>query len=334
MQDRNQTQSIPSHKPFFHTNQIIFNTDNHTNHLSHEPSLHTIHPFTQTRYYVVQTVINGLSDIWITYCLVCVKGYGKWLHPFTQTIASYKPFIILWITYGKWLHGFTQTIPSHKPFIILCITCYLDCVKGYDKLFVWRDGLHEGMVCVKGCITYCLICVKGLHIVWFVSLHKDQTQSIPSHKPDNHTNHPFTQTIYHLLYYILSSLWDYLVCLPSTQTIYQYIPSHKHKPSLPTNCLSFSLLHIIWYVWRDVITENDKWFVWRAVLCGWFVWKPFIILCITFLHTIHPFTLTIYSHNPFIILYTTSLHTNHPFTQTIPSHKPSLCTNHPFTQTR
>ena len=107
----------------------------------------------------------------------------------------------------------------------------------------------------------------------------------------------------------------------------------------------------------------NRWFVWRDVIPSH---KPFIILCITSLHTNHLFTQTLYSHkldnhtnqiNPFmqtipshkpiiILCITYNLvcvkgwFVWHPYTQTInhsqyyiSSHKPSLQTNHPFTQT-
>ena len=85
-----------------------------------------------------------------------------------------------------------------------------------------------------------------------------------------------------------------------------------------TNQLSFSVLHIIWLVWRDGLCDIPS-------------HKPLIILSITSLHTNHPFTQNIPSHNPFTIFYITyylvcmtiwivcitSIDTNHPFPQNI-----------------
>ena len=147
------------------------------------------------------------------------------MDPITQTIPSHKPFIILCITYylvcvNGWIQV-TQSMPSHKPFIILCITYYQVCVKGYDKWSVLHivqfvslhrnqteSILHRNQIITQNLLssfvlhiiipsynpalhTNQTICNTNhlsfsvLHIVWIVSLHRDQTQSIPSHKPDN-----------------------------------------------------------------------------------------------------------------------------------------------------
>ena len=220
---------IPLHKPF----KILCIT-----------SLHSNHPFTQTMHHSLYYLLYSLCDY-----LVCVNKWFVWRdglcegiiglcegmtslhtnHPFTQTIYSHKPNNhtnqIIWNTENyKWfyhslyyfykpyiislhtiriiLYPFTQTNPSHKSFIILCITS---------------------------------LCTNHPF-----------TETIPSHKPFLHTNHPFTQPIYHSLYYILSGLCDYLVCL-------NYI--HSHKPSLPTNHSPFSGLQIIWVVWLSGLCE-------------------------------------------------------------------------------
>ena len=209
-------------------------------------------------------------------------------------------------------HSFTQTIPSHKPFIISLHTNQIIC-NTEEGWFVWRDELS----------SFSVLHIKS-HIIWFV-----WKETIPSHKPSLHTNHPFTQTI------------------------------SSHKPSLHTNQIICNTGNEKWFEWRDGLCEGmvcvERWF-----LCITFLHtnhpftptissqKPFIIFCITYylvcvkacntendkpsLCTIHPFTQTILSHNPFPS-HKPSLQTNHPFTQIITSHKPSIQTNHPFTQT-
>ena len=146
----------------------------------------------------------------------------------------------------------------------------------------------------------------------------------------------------------------------------------ENDKSLHTNYLSFSVLHIIWFVWRHglcdlypslhtnhlqfsviqiiwfVVTIHISWFVWRDGLCHFTETRHNPSL-----HTNHPFTQTILPHKLLII----SLHTNliicnteydkwimsglwerikslhKDQMQSIPSHNPSLHTNHPFTQT-
>ena len=124
-------------------------------------------------------------------------------------------------------------------------------VKGW---FVWRDGLCKVMVCVKGWVVWrevlCegLVCVNGW-FVWRVGfLWRDglcegiicvqaqdfQAQAISSHKP-----------------FIILCITYYLVCVKGWKQVTQSMP--LHKPPLTQNHLSFSVLHIIWFVWRDVI---------------------------------------------------------------------------------
>ena len=150
-------------------------------------------------------------------------------------------------------------IPPHKPFIILCVT----------------------------------------------SLHTNHL-----HKPDNHMNHisfsilfPFTQSIPLHKPFIISFHTNQIICNTDNDKWFLW------RDGL---CEGINGLWKGWFVWREVLqrtinglcdylfcvkgcnTETDKGFMWMASFCGWFVWKPFIILCITSLHTNHPFTQTIY----------------------------------------
>ena len=228
---------MPSHKPSHnHLSFSLFNILCITSIPSHNPSLHTNHPF-------------------------------------TQTIPSCKPFIILCI--------FTQTILSPKPSLH---TNKKIC----NKWFVWRDGLCEG-------------------IVWFVWRH-----GLCGLYPALHTNQ--------------------IICVKGW---FVWGDGIVWKD-------------IIWFVWSNGLSEGmvyvKPWFMQRDVLCDGMdcVWcKPFIILCITSLHT---------NHLSFSVL--------HCFIQTIPSpndrwlcvkgwivwreglchftetrHNPSLHTNQPSTQT-
>ena len=141
--------TIPSHKPFI--------LSCHTNHPSHKPSFHTNHLLFSVLYiiwfvwrYVIQRRINGLCE-----GLVCVDGLCE---PTLCYALYYIPLLF------SVLHPFTQTIPSYKPFIITLHTNQLICNTENDKWFVWRDGLCEGMVCVKGCFIIWfvwMVCVKG-----------------------------------------------------------------------------------------------------------------------------------------------------------------------------
>ena len=164
--------------------------------------------------------LSGLREASMYYSLYYIPSHKPSLHtnhlsyPFTQSILSHKPFIILCITY--------YLVCAQKPFIILCITSlhtnppftqtiYLHkpdnhtiqviCNTENDKWFMWRDGFCEGMVSVKGCNRKndkSLVWSAGL-CGWFVwtipvlflcttSLY-DSLYYIPSHKPSLHTNH-------------------------------------------------------------------------------------------------------------------------------------------------
>ena len=181
------------------------------------------------------------------------------------------------------VHAFTQTLPSHLH------TNQIICNTYNDEWFVWRDG--------------------------------------PSHNPSLHTNHPFTQTIYHSLYYISS-----------------------HEPSLHTNHLSF--FEIILFVWIGMINGLcegkvcvNGWFVWRDGLCLvsvmlMIIWLCEVMVCVT---CIHPFAQTIYHSLFYIPSHKPSLHTNHLSFSVLhiiwllwrdgyKSHCPCLHINHPFTQ--
>ena len=181
----------------------------------------------------------------------------------------HKPFLHTNHLSFSVLHMINGYVPSHKPSLH---TNHLSFSVLHIILFVQGDminGLCEVMVFVKGRFMW----RDGLHIVWFVW--RDYILSglcnftETRHNPSLHTNQIITQPIYHSL---------------------SYIPSHK--PSLHTNHLSFSELHIIWFVWRDPFTQsipspkpslNTKpslqtnnlsfsvlhtvWFVWRHGLC-------------------------------------------------------------------
>ena len=145
----------------------------------------------------------------------------------------------------------------------------------------------------------------------------------------NNRNHPFTQTIYHSLYYILSGLCEGIL-----------------SGIVWRDGLCEGVVWVQgWFVWRD----QDIGIVWRDGLCdgmvcvkGWIVWgngpfKQTIPSHKPSLHTNQPFTLTIPSQKPFILLCITyclvCLKAWTVWLLSIPSHKPSLHTNHPFIQT-
>ena len=146
---------------------------------------------------VILRMINGLCE-----GMVHVNGWFVWWLVWSEGLCEGMVSVVRWFVWRDGLclvHPFTQTIPSHKPY-----------------------GLCEGMVHSHkpSLHTYKIIC-NTENDKWFVG------RDGPSCKPSRFTNHPFTQPIYHSLY---------------------YIPSHR--PSLHTNHLSFSILHIIWFVWR------------------------------------------------------------------------------------
>ena len=91
----------------------------------------------------------------------------------------------------------------------------------YHSLYFILSGLCDYLVFVNKWFVWRHGLCEGMSSV----LH-------PSHKPSLHTNH-------------LSCMG--CITYPFTQTI----PSLK--PSLHTNHSSFSVLHIFWFVWRDVI---------------------------------------------------------------------------------
>ena len=186
------------------------------------------------------------------------------------------------------LHFFTQTIPSYKPFIISLNTNKIICntEKGWS---VWRDGLCEGMVCGH---TNQIICNSGMaytnhphkpdnqtNTLSFSVLHCF-TQTIPSHKPSLHISHLITY---------------YLVCVKGSLCERMFV-------SRDSPCITYYPVcvkgYYIRFVGRDGLceglvcvkgcnTENDKWFVWLSGLCGWFVWNIPVIFSL-----IHPFTET------------------------------------------
>ena len=203
---------------------------------SHKPSLHTNNPFTQTMYHSLFYLLCGLCDY-----LVFVNKWFVWRHGLCEGITSLHTNHL----YSSVLHPFTQAIPSHKPFIILCTTYYL------------------------GCTTYHLVCV----IIWFVWINGlcdylvcETIYHILTHKPDNnaslHTNHPFTQTIDHSLYYLPSHKPSQIItqtliilCItslhtnhPFTQTIYTHKPdnhTNKINPFMQTIYCSLYYSHTI-----------------------------------------------------------------------------------------
>ena len=276
------TQTIPSHKPSLHTNNLTFSV---------------IHIIWLVWRDVIQRMIkclceglvcvDGLYEPSLYYTLYFIPVLFSVLHPFTQTIPAHEPDNHTNHLPFSALHPFTQTIPSHKPFIMsfhinhLSFSVlhpftqtiashkpslhnnHLSFSVLYIIWFMWRDeiqrvmnGLCEGLVCVDGLCEPSLYYTQYCIPVMF-SVLNPFTQTIPSHKPDNPTNyksfsvlHPFTQTISSHKPFIISLHTNHLsiFVLPSfTQTI----PSHK--PSLHTNHLSFSVLQINLFVWRDVI---------------------------------------------------------------------------------
>ena len=114
--------------------------------------------------------INDLCDYLVCVLVVCVKGWNtendKW---FVGRDLS---------GLCEWVVCVTQTIYSHKP---ENHTNQIICNTKKDKRFVWRGGLCEGMVCVKGWFVWrdviqrminglCegMVCVKGCNIIGFV----------------------------------------------------------------------------------------------------------------------------------------------------------------------
>ena len=236
-------QTIPSCKPSLHTNHPITETIP-----SHKPSLHTNHPFTQSNTSQIPSLHTNNLSFTVLHLTCSATTYGNnapspSLHT-NQTISLHT------------IHPFTQTIPSHKPFIILCITSlhtnhpFTETI--YYSLYYILSSLHTNHLSLHANhpFTQTITSHKPLFIPF--------TQTIPSHKPSLHTIHLFSQTI------------------PS------HNPSLHTKPCLQTNHLSFSVLHIVWFVWRDGLCVG------MVCVKGW-----------------HKLSL----HKP-------SLHTNHPFTQT------------------
>ena len=158
---------------------------------SHQPSLHTNHPFTQTIHHSLYYILSGLHE-WLS----GLCGWFVWAPPVLHIISLHTNQIIC-----------NTGMVCVKPFIISLCTNQIICNTEKGR-FVWRDGLCEGMVFVKGCFVW--TCTQ-------TSLHTNQILYNPgmvhtnySHKPDNH------KTIHHSRYYILS-----------------------HKPSLHTNHSSY-----------------------------------------------------------------------------------------------
>ena len=163
------------------------------------------------------------------------------------------------------------------------------------------NGLCEGMVCVKGWFVWrdVMVCMKGCITEddqWFVWL---------------------------------SDLHGWIVWMDVTQT------TLSHKPSLHTNHLSFSVLHIIGFACSSGLSFSvlhpftQTIHINQVITQTIYSHKPDNHTNKPFTHTNQIFTQTrwILSHKPFIILSITSLHTNHP-------HKPDNHKIHLFTQTR
>ena len=163
---------------------------------------------------------------------------------------------------------------------------------------MWKDGLCEG---INTNHPFTQIIYPSLHT------NHPFTQTIPSHKPSFHTNKIICNTIPSHKPFIILFIMYYLVCVKGWIQVTQSMPLHKpslhtnhpftltipsHRPSLHTNYSSFSLLHIIWFVWTDG-------------LCEWMVHTNHLSL-----HTNHPFTQTIYPCEGMVCV-KPSLHTNH-----------------------
>ena len=125
-----QTQSIPSHKPSLHTSHPSLYT---------KPSLQT----ERRKCFVCKEVFvwrDGLCE-----GMVCVKWWFVWRDGLCEGMVCVKGWIVWRMDCVKgWL-------------IILSITSVhtnqIICNTEKEKWFSWRDGLSEGMVCVKGCNT-------------------------------------------------------------------------------------------------------------------------------------------------------------------------------------
>ena len=105
------TQTIPSHKTSLHKNQIICNTKNDKWFLLH-PCYHSLYYYylvcvkgcnteSNTRFLWRDGLFEGMADGMALHCIA-------YYHPFTQTIPSHKPSLHA-------THPFTQCIPSYKP---------------------------------------------------------------------------------------------------------------------------------------------------------------------------------------------------------------------------
>ena len=146
--------------------------------------------------------------------MICVNGWFLWRdgmvcvtslhtnHTFTQTIPSINTNQPFTQTISSHNQPFTQSIPSHNA------SLHTNHVKGW-----MTSCLFEGMVLREG-----MVCVKG----WFVwrdglchfpdTIHHFTKPSLDT----NHLftqNHPFQQTIYPSLYYILSGLYEGIDCV-------------------------------------------------------------------------------------------------------------------------
>ena len=174
-------------------------------------------------------MINGLCD-----CLVCVPGLCEEM--------SHKPSL-------HTNHPLTQTI--------------------YHSLFYMLSGMCEGIVCVTSLHTNSLslsvhppvsLWLPPVPVLWLlpcavtVVLSPSTPQSpdltiplyyIPSHNPSFHTNYPFTQTIYHSLYYILFGSCDYLVCVNKCKPFINICITSLHTDHPFTQTLYHSLYYIL-----------------------------------------------------------------------------------------
>ena len=138
------------------------------------------------KWFVWRDLIQRIIQGWFEQTIHTNQIITQTIYNSLYSFPSHKPSLHTNHFLFSVLHPFTQTIPSHQAPLHLnhLLFSVLHIV-----WFGWRD-----MVCVD-----CMC--EGM-----------------SHNPSFHTNHPFTQTIYHSPYYILSGLCEGIVCVTSLHT--------------------------------------------------------------------------------------------------------------------
>ena len=153
-----------------------------------------------------QTICNTKNDKWFV-----------WRDGLCEPSLHHSLYYILSVSglceVKNTIHPFTQTITSHKP------SLHINHLSHPSHIPDNMKHRELWMVCVKGCNTendkWSLhtnhpFTQTIYHSLYWPSLHTNHpsTQTIPLHKPSLSTIHPFTKTIYYSLYYIPSHLPD------------------------------------------------------------------------------------------------------------------------------